>query len=95
MSNEAGRDPWRTIVGRPRIWQGIAWTLIGVLWLTLAVLGTETWRWVIGGVWTVLGGVLLTVAISDRRHGRGRYTATPLTVRGAVRPEDADEPYRR
>jgi uncharacterized membrane protein HdeD (DUF308 family) len=95
MSDEAPRGAWRMIVGRPRVWQGVVWTLIGVLWLVLAVLGSETWRWVIGDIWIVLGVLQLTVAASDRRHRRGRYAAPPLTVQAPARPADSTAPLRR
>ena len=88
MSNEATNEPWRTIVGRPRIWQGVGLTLLGALWLTLAAFGSEPWRWIVGAAWVVIGVLLLSVAVFDRRHGRGRYAATPLVVRAPERPVD-------
>lgn len=88
MSNDATNEPWRTIVGRPRVWQGVGSTLLGVVWLVLAALGTEPWRWIVGSLWLLIGVLLLVVAVSDRRHGRGRYAATPLVVRAPERPAD-------
>lgn len=74
MSDDAdGQALWRSIVGRPRVWQGVAWIAIGLVWIALAVGGDGVWRWVVGGVWSVIGVLFLLVAIWDRRHGRGRY----------------------
>lgn len=87
MRNDATSDPWRMIVGRPRVWQGGGLSLLGALWLTLAGFGSEPWRWIVGGAWIVIGLFNLAVAISDRRHGRGRYAPTPLVVRAPERPQ--------
>ena len=74
MSDDAdGQALWRSIVGRPRVWQGVVWIAIGLVWIALAVGGEEVWRWVVGGLWSVIGALYLFVAIWDRRHGRGRY----------------------
>ena len=45
----------------------------GVAWIVLAVGGDGVWRWIVGGVWLVIGVLWMFVAVSDRRHGRGRY----------------------
>lgn len=64
---------WRSIVGRPWIWQAVVWIVIGVAWIVLAVGGDGVWRWIVGGAWLVIGVLWMFVAVSDRRHGRGRY----------------------
>ncbi|WP_439693142.1 hypothetical protein ACRQ4B_02550 [Curtobacterium sp. SP.BCo] len=74
MSDDAdGEALWRTIVGRPWVWQGVVWIAIGLVWIGLAVGAEGVWRWIAGGIWLGIGVLWLFVAISDRRHGRGRY----------------------
>jgi len=74
MSDDADAQAlWRSIVGRPWIWQAVVWIVIGVAWIVLAVGGDGVWRWIVGGVWLVIGMLWMFVAVSDRRHGRGRY----------------------
>lgn len=65
----------RRFAGRPALWQGIVWTALGLVWLALAFTDpTTVWRWVIGGLWVVLGVVNLVVSVSDYRNRRGRYS---------------------
>jgi hypothetical protein len=74
MSDDADAQAlWRSIVGRPWVWQAVAWIVIGAAWIALAVGADGVWRWIVGGIWLGIGVLWLFVAISDRRHGRGRY----------------------
>ena len=80
MSNDAETTSiGRALVGRPRIWQGAGFLVLGIVWLALA--GPEPWRWVVGGAWIAVGGLQLVVALVDHRNGCGRYApvsrATP------------------
>jgi len=74
VSEDAGAQAlWRSIVGRPWVWQAVGWLVIGAVWIVLAIGGHEAWRWVVGVAWIVLGGLMLAVAVWDRRHRQGRY----------------------
>jgi len=74
----ADRSIGRWIVGRPRIWVGFGWCVIGLAWLTLALLnmpdsfGVIT-RYVFGAFFLGIGILYLVVALRDRRLGLGRY----------------------
>lgn len=63
----------RRFVGRPRIWMCVTWCVLGVLWVGLAVIEPATWRFVLGGLYLLLGALQLSVAMSDRRCERGAY----------------------
>lgn len=83
------REPWRWIVGYPYRWQGIGMTALGLIWLVLALTEDPApWRWIVAVAWIVLGVVLLLVATTDRRHGRGRYGRV-TSGGGSGRPSDS------
>jgi hypothetical protein len=75
MSDDAGDERLRrTIFGRPSVWLSATWLALGVVWIALATTEpTVAWRWIVGGAWILIGTVQLLVAVSDRRHHRGRY----------------------
>lgn len=75
---EAGDYPrWvRFAVGRPRVWNGVAWLVMGVIWLLYALFsGTSgLWPLLLAAVWSVFGAAMLVVAVRDRGRRRGSYS---------------------
>ena len=64
----------RRIIGKPSIWQGVIWTVLGLVWISLTIFDPgHVWRWVLGGLYIVLGVSTLAAAVQDYRHRRGRY----------------------
>jgi len=64
--SQSQRTIWRSIVGRPYRWQGIAWMILGLFWLSIvATQDSQPWRWVVGVVWLALGLLWLVTAFSD------------------------------
>ena len=78
VDGDSGRSKFvRWVVGKPRIWVGVVWCCIGLIWILLAVLdGSTVVRLLIGGGWLALGTLQAVVALRDRKNGRGFYQRT-------------------
>lgn len=73
---EPQTDPrWlRVVFGKPRIGPGVFWLLFGFVSFVVAIAGNgRLWQYLIAACWVLLGATLFTVALRDRRLGRGAY----------------------
>jgi hypothetical protein len=64
---------FRVVFGRPRVWSGVLWLAFAACWFALAISGGGEWRYLLAALWSLLGGVVLAVAVRDRHQGRGAY----------------------
>jgi peptidoglycan/LPS O-acetylase OafA/YrhL len=74
MGERQTESRWfRLAFGRPRLRQGLAWIGMALAWLAVTVTGGNQSGYLLSGVWALLGCVVLTVAVRDRRRGHGAY----------------------
>ncbi|MDR6970771.1 hypothetical protein [Leifsonia shinshuensis] len=82
MGERQGEPRWfRVAFGKPRTWNGVVWLALAACWFAVSIVdGGQPWRYLLAALWAVLGGVVLTVAVRDRRHAGGAY-APPVVER--------------
>ncbi|WP_166785668.1 MULTISPECIES: hypothetical protein [Cryobacterium] len=73
----------RLMIGKPRIWVAAAWCCIGLAWiLVVAFHGPTMTRILLGALWIMLGIFPGSIALHERKNGRGFYQL-PAQARAA------------
>lgn len=81
MGEESTESRWfRVAFGRPRLWNGIVWIVLGVCFLVVTASGRGPGSgYILAAFWALLGSVMLVIATRDRKLGRGAY-APPVSA---------------
>ncbi|GAA4147153.1 hypothetical protein GCM10023068_22210 [Leifsonia shinshuensis] len=78
--SQRGSRWFRIAFGKPRIRNGVVPLVLAACWFCVTISdGGNPWRYVIAVAWAVLGALMVTVAVRDRRHRRGAY-APPVVI---------------